>query len=106
MQATWSQPVAEEWDARQVALGSLSFSSFSGVDCMDRIVAELSRLDADRFVVVTDDTVLGLHQDGLVPELYTKAVEQLGHAKAPVRLSGLYALRDNYRGQRRRTFPH
>jgi uncharacterized protein YjbI with pentapeptide repeats len=27
-----------------------------------------------------------------ITELYTKAVEQLGHAKAPVRLGGLYAL--------------
>ncbi|MEV5715390.1 pentapeptide repeat-containing protein [Amycolatopsis mediterranei] len=38
-----------------------------------------------------------------VTELYTKAVEQLGSAKAPVRLGGLYALErlgENHRNQR------
>ncbi|MEU7989067.1 hypothetical protein AB0B56_29810 [Streptosporangium canum] len=34
----------------------------------------------------------GDSQERLVTDLYTKAVEQLGHEKAPVRIGGLYAL--------------
>ncbi|MGI5507409.1 pentapeptide repeat-containing protein [Lentzea sp. CA-135723] len=53
-----------------------------------RQVAEHNRLHAERVAAATEKDAA----DRRVTELYTKASEQLGSDKAPVRLAGLYAL--------------
>ncbi|MFI9322640.1 iron-containing alcohol dehydrogenase [Kitasatospora aureofaciens] len=59
----------ENWQSRQVAIGDARYPYYFGHDCADRIASELGRYDADRFLVVTDDTVLGLHGQTLLTEL-------------------------------------
>jgi uncharacterized protein YjbI with pentapeptide repeats len=51
-------------------------------------VAETNRLHAERVAAAAEDDAAARR----VTELYTKASEQLGSDKAPVRLAGLYAL--------------
>ncbi|GAA2685927.1 MULTISPECIES: pentapeptide repeat-containing protein [Actinosynnema] len=55
---------------------------------LQREVAEHNRLHAERVAAATEKDAA----DRQVTELYTKASEQLGSDKAPVRLAGLYAL--------------
>lgn len=57
------------WNVRQVALGSAEYPYYYGHDCADRIAHVLGSYDADRFLVVTDDTVLRLHGEGFLAEL-------------------------------------
>ncbi|MFJ8228467.1 2-deoxy-scyllo-inosose synthase [Streptomyces sp. NPDC094448] len=57
------------WHVRTVRIGEVEFPYHYGVDCADRILQELAGLGADRFIVVTDDTVLKLHGDRLLPGL-------------------------------------
>ncbi len=62
---------------RDIAIGQEGFPYFFGVDCLNAIGAELACYDADRFLVVTDDTVLGLYG-----RQFLSALEQI----APVHL--------------------
>lgn len=55
---------------------------------LQREIAEHTRLHAERVAAATEKDAA----DRRVTELYTKASEQLGSDKAPVRLAGLYAL--------------
>ncbi|KOV87624.1 hypothetical protein ADL03_06730 [Nocardia sp. NRRL S-836] len=55
---------------------------------LQRDVADHTRLHAERVAAATEKDAA----DRRVTELYTKASEQLGSDKAPVRLAGLYAL--------------
>lgn len=57
------------WSVREVVLGGVRYPYHLGHDCLDRIAWELSRYDADRFLVISDDTVLRLHGDALLSEL-------------------------------------
>lgn len=57
------------WCAQQVALGDLSYPYHFGCDCVDRIAWSLGQYGADNYLVVTDDTVLSLHGEKLLPEL-------------------------------------
>jgi 3-dehydroquinate synthetase len=57
------------WSTRDVALGDVQYRYHFGWDCLDRIAWHLGRYDTDRFLVISDETVLGLHGDGLVGEL-------------------------------------
>ena len=58
-----------EWNERLVRLGSKEYPYHFGYDCVERIIYALRQYDTDRFIVVTDDTVLELHGDALLPEL-------------------------------------
>ncbi|WP_345037722.1 2-deoxy-scyllo-inosose synthase [Streptomyces sannanensis] len=57
------------WHVRKVRIGEVEFPYHYGVDCTDRILGELADLGADRFIVVTDDTVLALHGERILPGL-------------------------------------
>lgn len=57
------------WHRRRVVLGQHSYPYFYGYECADRIVSALAEYNADRFFVVTDDTVRALHGDDLLPLL-------------------------------------
>lgn len=65
------------WNTRTVTLGDVSYPYHFGVDCLDRIVAELAKYEADRFLVVTDDTVLSLHGERLLAGLRSHAPVEL-----------------------------
>ena len=68
------------WKSRLIKVGELEYPYFFGHDCMDLVLEELARLDADMFIVVTDDTVLGLHGPKLIPGLRELArVEVISH---------------------------
>jgi 3-dehydroquinate synthase/2-deoxy-scyllo-inosose synthase len=54
---------------REIAIGHEGFPYFFGFDCLEAIGAELARYDADRFLVVTDETVLGLYGEQFLPAL-------------------------------------
>lgn len=58
---------------RRIQLGDIDYPYHYGYDCLDAIVREMAGLDADRIVVITDDTVLGLHGDALLPGLRSLA---------------------------------
>jgi hypothetical protein len=49
-----SHPLMQQ---RHIRIGESSFSYLFGSDCLDAIAETLNTLDADRFVVVTDDHV-------------------------------------------------
>ena len=57
------------WRSRLITIGSAQYPYHYGADCLPEIFAELAALRADRFFVVTDDTVLGLHGPRLLPGL-------------------------------------
>ncbi|WP_370370949.1 2-deoxy-scyllo-inosose synthase [Catenulispora sp. GP43] len=63
----------QDWLARTVDLGGVAFPYRFGYDCVDRIAWSIGRLEPDRILVVTDDTVAGLHGDTLFPELAAHA---------------------------------
>ncbi len=52
-----------------VHLGDVSYPYYYGTDCVPEILDSLKGLDADRFIVVTDNTVLNLHAQRLLPGL-------------------------------------
>jgi 3-dehydroquinate synthase/2-deoxy-scyllo-inosose synthase len=62
-------PVSGAWSVQDVAFGDVRYPYHLGQDCLDRIAWHLGALDTDRFLVVSDETVLGLHGDRLVAEL-------------------------------------
>jgi 3-dehydroquinate synthetase len=57
------------WSVRDVALGATRYPYHLSFDCVDRIAWQIGQNGVDRFLVVTDDTVLNLHGDVLLPEL-------------------------------------
>ena len=61
-----SKLFADTWEIR---LGECTFPYHFDHACAARIAAALGRYDTDRFVVVTDDTVLGLHGHAFVSAL-------------------------------------
>jgi 3-dehydroquinate synthetase len=58
-----------ELNQYELEFGEVCYPYYYGCDCIDRIVWELGRYDADRFIVVTDSTVQSLHGDRLIPAL-------------------------------------
>src|SRR5215469_257471 len=54
------------WSVQLVVMGDIHYPYHLGYDCVDDIVEALGNCETDRFLVVTDDTVRGLHGDGLV----------------------------------------
>jgi 3-dehydroquinate synthetase len=58
---------------REVVLGTSRYPYQFDFDCMDEIVGMLSAYQPDMFLVVTDDTVLNLHGDALLPALEQQA---------------------------------
>jgi 3-dehydroquinate synthase len=54
---------------RSIRIGDAVFPYYSGFDCIGAFVEQLKPLEADRFIVVTDDTVLALHGDALLAHL-------------------------------------
>lgn len=50
----------------QMTLGDVVFPYVVGARCLDRIGVELSSYDPDLFLVVTDETVIGLHGTALL----------------------------------------
>jgi 3-dehydroquinate synthase/2-deoxy-scyllo-inosose synthase len=68
------------WRVRRIKLGDADYPYHYGYDCLDQIMRELSGLAADRLVVVSDDTVLSLHGDAVLPGLRRLApVEVFSH---------------------------
>ncbi|WP_084484698.1 2-deoxy-scyllo-inosose synthase [Nocardia anaemiae] len=57
---------------RHIRIGESEFPYLFGIDCLDTIAETLDLLDADRFVVVTDDHVFGLHGQELLRALGSK----------------------------------
>lgn len=53
----------------EVRLGTIGYPYHFGYDCMGQIASSIGRLDVDRFLLVTDDTVLGLHGEKLIKGL-------------------------------------
>jgi 3-dehydroquinate synthetase len=62
-------PVTGAWHVQDVTFGDIRYPYYLGRDCLDRIAWHLGALDTDRFLVISDETVLGLHGDRLVAEL-------------------------------------
>lgn len=54
------------WSVQLVTMGDTHYPYYLGYDCVEGIVEALGNYRTDRFLVVTDDTVHGLHGDGLV----------------------------------------
>ncbi|ASO18731.1 3-dehydroquinate synthase/2-deoxy-scyllo-inosose synthase [Actinoalloteichus hoggarensis] len=81
--ATRNEIGAEEQgrlQVRQVRIGDTEYPYRYGADCVDLILQELATMNADRFIVVTDDTVLGLHGAALLSGLGGLApVEVVSH---------------------------
>ncbi|MCH0541478.1 iron-containing alcohol dehydrogenase [Streptomyces sp. MUM 203J] len=68
------------WQVRQVTIGDHGYPYYYGADCMALVLDELAALRADRFIVVTDDTVLALHGHTLLSGLRPLApVELVSH---------------------------
>src|SRR5579884_1400211 len=61
------------WQARRIRLGEIEYPYHYGYGCIDLITRELAAFEADRFIVVTDDTVRALHGEALLPRLGTLA---------------------------------
>ncbi len=57
------------WQVRHIRIGDTSYPYYYGFECLDAILTELAALDADLFVVITDDTVLRLHGEPLLSGL-------------------------------------
>jgi 3-dehydroquinate synthetase len=53
----------------RIEIGRQSFDYHFGYNCLDQIVARLAAYQPDCFLVVTDDTVAGLHGEMLFPAL-------------------------------------
>jgi len=69
------------WRSRRIRIGDTDYPYYYGIDCVEPILGELAALKADRFVVVTDDTVLALHGPALLPGLRELApVHVISHA--------------------------
>ncbi|WP_454561871.1 2-deoxy-scyllo-inosose synthase [Mycobacterium haemophilum] len=49
-----------------IQIGECKFPYFFGHDCFDEIGRRLNEIDADRFIIITDDTVAELHLDALL----------------------------------------
>ncbi|WP_433714593.1 2-deoxy-scyllo-inosose synthase [Nocardia sp. CA-084685] len=65
---------------RHIRIGESSFPYLFGSNCLDAIGETLDKLDADRFIVVTDNHVFGLHGQTLLRALGTETpVTVLGH---------------------------
>jgi 3-dehydroquinate synthase/2-deoxy-scyllo-inosose synthase len=72
----------DRWQVRRIKLGDVDYPYHYGYDCLDLIAQEIAALDADRLVMVTDDTVLALHGGALLPRLRALApVDVLSHAR-------------------------
>jgi 3-dehydroquinate synthetase len=72
--------VERTWQTRSIKIGSSEYPYHYGIDCIDLILQDLALLEADMFVVVTDDTVLALHGPKLIPGLRALArVEVISH---------------------------
>jgi 3-dehydroquinate synthetase len=57
------------WHKREIRIGTAEYPYYYGLDCIPEILQELQALEAGMFIVVTDDTVLRLHGDALLPGL-------------------------------------
>jgi 3-dehydroquinate synthase/2-deoxy-scyllo-inosose synthase len=64
---------AHEWRAIEIKISSESYVYRYGYDCVDRIVDGIAESDADRYVVISDDTVLDLHGEPLLEQLGRRA---------------------------------
>lgn len=53
----------------EVNLGDVRYPYFFGYDCMDQIIWSIGQLETDRFLVVTDDTVMRLHGEKFIEKL-------------------------------------
>ncbi|WP_200260293.1 2-deoxy-scyllo-inosose synthase [Streptomyces sp. HSG2] len=65
------------WNTHTIALGGTRYPYFYGHECMGRIIDSIAGYDADRFIVVTDDNVLALHGESLLPRLGEHAPVQV-----------------------------
>jgi 3-dehydroquinate synthetase len=61
------------WHGRRIRLGEIEYPYHYGYGCIDLMTRDLAAFDADRFIVVTDDTVCALHGEALLPRLATLA---------------------------------
>ncbi|OAR26948.1 hypothetical protein A8W25_01270 [Streptomyces sp. ERV7] len=80
------------WNVRNVALGSAKYPYYYGYDCADRIAHVLGSYDADRFLVVTDDTVLQTHGEGFLRELARSAPVEILSRPAGEEMKSLVTL--------------
>jgi 3-dehydroquinate synthase/2-deoxy-scyllo-inosose synthase len=65
--------LAQAWNVARVTLADVSYPYYYGSDCVDRIVSSLAAAEADRYFVVTDDTVLALHGEAVLTRLRAHA---------------------------------
>src|SRR5882724_3589834 len=83
------------WQSRRIRLGEIEYPYHYGYGCLDLMIRDLAAFGADRFIVVTDDTVYALHGEALLPRLGTLAPVEVfsqrpGEAmKSPDHLVGL-----------------
>ena len=69
-----------DWQVRRIRIGDAEYPYHYGIDCLDLIMRELAALDADLFIVVTDDTVLRLHGEAVLSRLRALApVDVISH---------------------------
>lgn len=83
-----------DWHVQKVRIGEVEFPYHYGIDCMDRIVRELAGLGADRFIVVTDDTVLALHGGELLRGLRSLAPVEVLSQPPGERMKSTHQLAD------------
>ncbi len=77
---------------RTVRIGDRSFPYFYGENCVSDIIEAIASLDADRYIVVTDDRVRALHGDAVIDHLRRHApvtVLTHGHGESMKTLSCL-----------------
>ena len=87
-----SSPYTATWAEQDVVLGEARYRYHFGADCVDRIAWHLGQYNTDRFLVVSDENVLGLHGETLLPELAKYAPVEVMGSPAGERMKGLQAL--------------
>jgi len=63
----------ETWNSTRIVLGEADYPYYFGWHCLEHIAHSIGRCEADKFLVVTDDTVLALHGDVLLRGLRAQA---------------------------------
>lgn len=89
---SFSPTATATWAEQEVVLGDTRYRYHFGADCVDRIAWHIGQYQADRLLVVSDDTVLALHGDTVLPELATHAPVEVMSAPPGEGMKSLQAL--------------
>lgn len=68
---------AYEWRLIEVTLSDIKFPYYVGYDWSDQLVDQIAEIRSDRFIVITDDTVLALQGAGFIARLRRHATVEV-----------------------------